>query len=43
MVTGGLRDWTDVRENGKEDLVREFENYENGMERIISTRSEEFI
>ena len=26
-----LRVWGDVRENGKDEFVREFENCENGM------------
>lgn len=29
MVTGELRFWDDVGENGKDELIREFENCEN--------------
>ena len=34
--------WGDVREDGKDKLVREFENCESGMEQI-SVRSRELI
>jgi hypothetical protein len=32
-VTSGSRVWGDVRENGEDELVREFEDWENGMRR----------
>ena len=31
MVTGEPRFWGDVGENGKDELIWEFENYEGGM------------
>jgi len=32
IVTGEPRFWGDVRENGKDKLVWEFEDWKNGME-----------
>lgn len=32
VVSGEAWVWGDARENGKDKLVREFENCENGME-----------
>ena len=32
IMTGVSRVWGDVRENGNDKLVWEFENYEGGME-----------
>ena len=34
VVTGELRVWGNMREDGKDELVWEFENYENGTKQI---------
>ena len=36
IVTGELRVWGDVRENGKDKFVWEFENCENGLINVQS-------
>ena len=35
IVTSEPRVWGDVRENGKDKLVRKFENCENGRNRLV--------